>query len=123
MHLSRFLRAGIRGTGGLLRVSKVSPILHKVGAALLAASLGWGFSLVPLEKQGSGHRFPLGSFVQVEAGGVGVTRLPWVLVGAELLPGARKELPPGTSSPALQSLLPGLRCSSAHCFGAAASGG
>lgn len=26
----------------------------------------------------------------------GVARLPWVLVGAELLPGARKELPPRT---------------------------
>lgn len=31
---------------------------------------------------------------------MGVTRPPWVLVGAELLPGARKELPPRTSSSA-----------------------
>lgn len=30
----------------------------------------------------------------------GVTRLPWALMGAELLPGARKELPLRTSSSA-----------------------
>lgn len=94
-------RLALEAQGGSFGFTKCHQVSREVGAALLAASLGWGFSLVSLEKQGSGHRLPLRSLVQVEAGRVGVSRLPWVPVGAELLPRARKELPPGTSSSAL----------------------
>lgn len=89
-------RLALEAQGGSFGFTKCQQVSREVGAAL-----GWGFSLVSLEKQESGHRLPLRSLVQVEAGRVGVSRLPWVPVGAELLPRARKELPPGTSSSAL----------------------
>lgn len=92
--------AGIRSKGSLLCVSRgnsgksVPRFKHTLGLGVQPGILG---------KTGIRAQVPFGIICSGPAcvsgcgqAAEGVARLPWVLVGAELLPGARKELPPRT---------------------------
>lgn len=64
------------GSFGFPECHQIGRKLNEVGAALLATPPGWGFGLIPSEKQASGCRFPLGFCAGVQPGRVGVARLP-----------------------------------------------
>lgn len=100
--------------------------LWEMSAVFLATLSGWGFSLVSLEKQVFGLRFPLGSFFRSSL-------REWVWPGrrgcgqAALGAGgcrAASWSQEGTASADLHNcLVRSLSSSSAHCFGVAALGG